>query len=432
MIKKRHSLEIAAAFVAACMLAGCGGSDSTPAPTPTPSPAPTPTPTPTPSPTPSPTPNPDAPAAKLKLELLTGRAMSDFNDCKSVDGSFEQAQFSYLERIVVYKDAIYLTESGGRCIKNETTTPPLTQAQTFPPKIRKISDGKVETALSLFKSFSGYHPPMVRFPGGFHRDEKTGAFFVLGYSAAHFYRDYYMDPDLFNWYASTGAWEYFVPGLFRYTDKGVTENNLVAGMRGTPPSQWPPVMPDGKGTSARFYVPRDLEADASGKFYLIDGGYKGKIRTIDAEYEVKTLDLPNHSFAALDADHAGNMHALERRDKEAYTWHKLTDGSKVDFHYGADAHFPLTRSDVEAFTVVGDSIVFSAYEVFAKTSQLYRISSKGIVTKLTGDEKPEKPQDFLEHPEKYRLPPIQHLEYGVDGNLYIVLEQGVLIARDFR
>ena len=193
MATKYNALVMAAAFAAACMLAGCGGNDSAPAPTPTPtpSPTPTPTPTPTPSPTPSPTPNPDAPAAKLKLELLTGRAMPDFNDCKSVDGSFEQAQFSYLERIIVYKDAIYLTESGGRCLKNERTTPPLTYAQTFPPKIRKIADGKVETALSFFKSFLGYHPPMVRFPGGFHRDEKTGAFFVLGYSAAHFYRDYY-------------------------------------------------------------------------------------------------------------------------------------------------------------------------------------------------------------------------------------------------
>ena len=432
MNKKRHSLTMAAAFVAACMLAGCGGSDSTPAPTPTPSPAPTPTPTPTPSPTPSPTPNPEVPAASLKLELLTGRAMSDFNDCKSVDGSFEQAQFPYLERIVVYKDAIYVAESGGRCIKNETTTPPLTQAQTFPTKIRKIANGKVETALSLYKSFPGSHPPMARFPGGFHRDEKTGDFFVLGYTATHNYLSYVLFEDLFNWYASTGAWEYFVPGLFRYTDKGVTENNLVAGMRGTPPGWQSSVMRDGKGTSARFYAPHDLEADASGNFYLIDGRTGGKIRTIDANYEVKTLDTPDGSFVALDADHAGNMHALERRDKEAYTWHKLTDGSKVDFHYGADAYFPLTRWDVEAFTVVGDSIVFSAYEVFAKTSQLYRISSKGIVTKLTGDEKPEKPQDFLEHPEKYSLPLIQHLEYGVDGHLYIVLEQGVLISRDFR
>ena len=432
MIKKRHSLEIAAAFVAACMLAGCGGSDSTPAPTPTPSPAPTPTPTPTPSPTPSPTPNPEVPAASLKLELLTGRAMADFNDCKSVDGSFEQAQFSYLERIIVYKDAIYLTESGGRCIKNETTTPPLTQAQTFPPKIRKIADGKVETALSLYKSFSGSHPPMARFPGGFHRDEKTGDFFVLGYSAMHSYRDYLMESDLFNWYATTGAWEYFVPGLFRYTDKGVTENNLVAGMRGTPPSQWPPVMPDGKGTSARFYAPHDLEADASGKFYLIDGGYKGKIRTIDAEYEVKTLDLTGENFVALNADHAGNMHALKRRGARAYTWHKLADGSKVDFYYGGSAQFPTSPRDVEAFTVVGDDILFSTYRAGGKSSQLFRVSSKGVVTKLTGDEWPEKPQDFLEHPEKYRLPPIQHLEYGVDGHLYIVLEQGVLISRDFR
>ena len=81
MATKYNALVMAAAFAAACMLAGCGGNDSAPAPTPTP----------TPSPTPLLSPNLDAPAAKLKLELLTGRAMSDFNDCKSVDGSFEQA-----------------------------------------------------------------------------------------------------------------------------------------------------------------------------------------------------------------------------------------------------------------------------------------------------------------------------------------------------
>ena len=358
--------------------------------------------------------------------------MSDFNDCKSVDGSFEQAQFSYLERIVVYKDAIYLTESGGRCIKNETTTPPLTQAQTFPTKIRKIADGKVETALSLYKSFSGSHPPMARFPGGFHRDEKTGNFFVLAYTATHNYRSYVLLEDLFNWYANTGAWEYFVPGLFRYTDKGVTENNLVAGMRGTPPSMQSSVMRDGKGTSARFYAPHDLQADASGKFYLIDGRTGGKIRTIDADYEVKTLDSPDGNFVALDADHAGNMHALKRRWAGAYTWHKLADGSNVDFQYGNGAIFPASPLYVELFTVVGDDILFSTYRAGGKSSQLFRVSSKGVVTKLTGDEQPEKPQDFLEHPEKYSLPAIQHLEYGVDGHLYIVLEQGVLIARDFR
>ena len=81
---------------------------------------------------------------------------------------------------------------------------------------------------------------------------------------------------------------------------------------------------------------------------------------------------------------------------------------------------------------MGDDIIFSAYRAGGKSSQLFRVSSKGVVTKLTGDEQPEKPQDFLEHPEKYRLPAIQHLEYGVDGHLYIVLEQGVLIVRNFK
>ena len=87
---------------------------------------------------------------------------------------------------------------------------------------------------------------------------------------------------------------------------------------------------------------------------------------------------------------------------------------------------------VDAFTVVGDGIVLATHTVTGGPSTLYRVSSQGVATQLTGEQAPATPQDFLEHPEKFRLPPVQHLKYGADGNLYIVLEQGVLIARDFR
>ena len=117
-------------------------------------------------------------------------------------------------------------------------------------------------------------------------------------------------------------------------------------------------MLDGKGTSVRFHVPRDLEADASGKLYLIDGR---RIRTIDAEYEVKTLNLSDKKFIALNADHAGNMHALEYKHEDEYVWHKLADGSEVAIRTSnASAEF-IPRLTVATFTVVGDDIIFSYY-----------------------------------------------------------------------
>ena len=99
------SSALMTAVLAACLAAGCGGSDSGPeTPTPTPTPAPTPTPTPTPQPN-----------AQFKFELLAGVAQADLKHCQSTDGPASEARFSYLERVVVYKDAIYLTETGGAC-----------------------------------------------------------------------------------------------------------------------------------------------------------------------------------------------------------------------------------------------------------------------------------------------------------------------------
>ena len=48
-----------------------------------------------------------------------------------------------------------------------------------------------------------------------------------------------------------------------------------------------------------------------------------------------------------------------------------------------------------------------------------------------GDTFPASPQDALDEPSKYLLPPVMHIQYGIDGHLYLVLQQGVLRVKDF-
>ena len=65
-------------------------------------------------------------------------------------------------------------------------------------------------------------------------------------------------------------------------------------------------------------------------------------------------------------------------------------------------------------------------------TSLYRIAAAtGKATKLTGDTPSDDARDFLAKPATYMLPPVQHVHYGVDGHLYLLLEQGIIIARNF-
>ena len=421
------SSALMTAVLAACLAAGCGGSDSGPeTPTPTPTPSPPPSPAPTPTPTPTPQPN-----TQLKFELLTGTAMADLNHCQSTDGPASEARFSYLERIVVYKDAIYLAETGNGCLKDDFSTPPAQQARQMPPKIRKLSGGKVETALSLFSpEVLERQGAMARFPGGFYRDEKTGAFYVAGYAAARFKYNHMMGKERMDWYDKAGAWNYFVPGIFKYEGNAAGENNLLAGMPGKRPDSFV----DGRGKMAQFQAPHDLEADASGLLYVIDGGDDTRIRTISSNGEVKTLDGYRTNIRALDADRQGHIHALAETSSKSFAWHRLSDGSKTDIDLRPSdmTEFTPRPRKVIAFTVLDNEIVLADRWAEHGASVLYRVSSQGAIKKLTGTRTPASLDDFVKHPDQFALPPVQHLKYGVDGNLYIVLEQGVLIVRDFR
>ena len=301
----------------------------------------------------------------------------------------------------------------------------------MPPKIRKLSGGKVETALSLFSpEVLERQGAMARFPGGFYRDEKTGAFYVAGYAATRINYNYVLSAESLDWYDKAGAWNYFVPGVFKYEGNAAGENNLLAGMPGKRPDSFV----DGRGKMAQFQAPHDLEADASGLLYVIDGGDDTRIRTISSNGEVKTLDGYRKNIRALDADRQGHIHALAETSSKSFAWHRLSDGSKTDIDLRPSdmTEFTPRPRKVIAFTVLDNEIVLADRWAEHGASVLYRVSSQGVIKKLTGTRTPASLDDFVKHPDQFALPPVQHLKYGPDGHLYIVLEQGVLISRNFK
>lgn len=411
----RRFTFIASALLATLLATGCGGGSDAEPPVLPPDPV-------------EPPPDPVEPPTGLSFEVLAGLPSVDFENCESSNGAAAEARFSHLLRISVYEDAAYLAETGEGC-SNISYRWPGFEPENLHPNIRQISDGTVETAVSLHSYVTMMsHPTMVRYPSGVHRKPGSDETFVLGYVAAASEWGFALDQDEVARYTEQGGWSYYIPGLFRFTQPRASYTDLVAGVPNQSPAQV-----DGIGQAAGFVAPHDLEVDAAGLFYVIDDGH---IRTIDADYEVRTLDHAalgiTGTIKALDADHQGNIHVLAQRSVGRYTWHRLSNGSSVDFQIGSGMSFPGTRTR-ETFTVVGDAMVLGTGHASSGSgrTQLYRVSDTGQVTELTGRTAPGTPQDFLDQPAQYWLPQVQHIEYGVDGHLYVVLPQGVLIARDF-
>lgn len=398
MVNKKPAL---ASAIALWMLVGCGGESST-----------------------GPSPEPPAP---LKLEVFTGQATVDSGQCRSADGPAATAAYSQLLRATAYTDAVYLAETGEGCANMAFDASGFVPSN-LPPAIRKVSSGTVQTAVRLNAYFTALsRPAMVRYPSGVYRQPGSGELFVLGYAAASSERGFVLDDSEVTRYTAQGGWNIYPPGLFKFTQAQAGYDDLVAGTAGQPPR-----LLDGLGRNAGFYAPHDLEVDAAGRFYLIDQGH---IRTIDADGNVVTLNTAALGIAgtvkALDADRQGRIHALVQRGGPNYSWHRLTDGARVDFR---TRDFVLTEPmTFETFAVVGDDLVLGVRMVSAdKSTLLYRVAANGTVTALTGARAPATPQDFLDKPAQYLLPQVQHIEYGADGHLYIVLPQGVLRARDFQ
>ena len=368
----------------------------------------------------------------LGFDLLTGKISLDFDNCQSEGGATDEAQFSDLSRVTVYEDAVYLADTGATC--TNVSRGPFggigSEPSHLQPKIRKLSEGTVKNVLALhsYRSFSGLPPscPMVGYPSGFYRKADTGEIFVLSYVTGN------------RWDSTTGAWDWsgskwnwnnHVPGLFKFVPYGNSGLYLscdrvdyfVAGSLGEPPTH-----ADGTGRAARFTTPSDLEVDAAGLFYLIDDR---RIRTIDSSYTVKTLGhaalgiTDMETPRAIDSDHQGNIHVLTQFGNYGYTWHRLADGSRISF-YTRPGDWGTTIPSFVTFTVTGDSILLGVHMISSyyppgdyPQTRLYHVSATGEVTELTA--------------EGASLPLLRHIEYGVDGHLYLVLPQGVLIARDY-
>jgi hypothetical protein len=363
-----------------------------------------------------------------KLELLTGKMAADLSNCHSINGPAAEAEYSHLMRATVYADAVYLAETGEGCTNVRYDASGFVP-DNLRPAIRKLSGSMVETAIALNDYSSPSRPVMARYPSGFQRRPDTGEAFVLGYATS--FPNWYSDGSLVGFdaqelarYTAQGVWDYYIPGLFRFTpgQTMASPGNLAAGAPGKPPAYV-----DEQGQAAGFIAPHDLEMDASGLLYLID---QGQIRTIDAGYRVKTLDLAalgiEGEVLALDSDHQGGIHVLTQRSGWNYSWYRLADGSKVDFGFSV-AIGPGLALQRLPFAVVGNDLAVVLY------GQIYRISGNdGTMTPLTGSKTPATPQELLGDPLQYELPQVEHIKYGVDGNLYIVLKQGVLVARNFK
>lgn len=384
-------------------IAACGGSDASDNPSPS---------------------HPESPSQAFKFELLSGSTSVNLDDCQVVNGAAPSARYTRLLRATAYVDAVYLVETGEGCT-NVTYDARGVVPLGVQPTIRKLSAGKVETHIQLNDYITNMsHPVMVRYPSGFVRTKDQGGL-VLGFVAASSGQGFTLDAAEVARYEELGGWNFYAPGLFNFTAPMAGYSDLVAGTLGKPTK-----MLDGQGRSAAFFIPHDLEVDSSGLLHLIDDGH---IRTTDKNYEVRTLNHAalgiNGVVRALDSDSQGKIHALVKRAGGGYTWHKLSDGAQVSFETRGFVNTEPVTS--ESIAVVGSDMIMSVRLPSGATS-IYRVASNGVVSELTGSRTPSVAQDALDQPSQYLMPPIQHIEYGPDGNLYAVLPQGILVARNFK
>lgn len=245
----------------------------------------------------------------------------------------------------------------------------------------------------------------------------------MGVVAALSDKNYELDPVVLAEYERNGDWyaNGYASGVFN-SRKGY----VVAG------SQAPLQVLDGQGEAARFHAPHDLEVDAKQLMYTVDNGM---VRTIDQDYRVKTLQNTDlgvgGAVKAIDADLAGGIHVLGRQPDGSYIWVRLEDKSKVAFKL-RPGDGPTNLKTIETFTVVAGDLVVARRNYEASTSELFRVSSAGVVEDLTGSGRIAWPSTGVSGTAVAPFPQVQHLEYGVDGHLYIVLPQGVLRIKDFK
>lgn len=385
--------------------------------------------------TPPPNPGPPAPGAAIAARLLTGQLNAAGANCQQVDGAAANARFGYLISATVKNRALYLTESAETCSASANGLTPN-------PRIRKLENGSVSTYLSLPQNLpgnmaAGASSALPLYPGGVQIAD-SGDAWVAGFVAARSYEQYVVSaanavPDI------RGSGYQFAPGFYRYRADGSAQNVPVALEAGTfvADNQPAPAVVDGQGAAAQFYAPHHLEVDGNGLAYVIDNF---RIRTIDANNNVKTLDLterygirpkdPDYGLraTALNVDLNGNVHAL-LDEISSVTWLNLATGKHVSFETPHGGDFVAGGEQLNhSIAAVGDALV-----VGNRIGHLFSVSGDGVVKQITGkegvptDENPAPLQDIT----RAQLPAVQHLEYDADGTLYVVLPSGVLAVDGF-
>ena len=390
----------------AAALAACGGSDGDSGNTPAP--------------------QPPIVQAPFKMELLGGRTEVDFSNCKRPDKQgtpLARVYFTHLERVKAESNRIVLTASSENCQKENVST--------VGPLLYTIANGSVRfNSFWERAEFSGSWRPLVvpMFLNSFYRLGNEGGFIVLSYGAASSETGFELNESLLADYTQRQIWKNFGLGVFSRAEAGGDER-LVAGTPGQPPGY-----ADGKGQAARFTAPHDLEGDADGLLYLID---VGRIRTVDQkDWQVHTLDNvalgATGVFKTLDSDRLGRVHAIEQIDSGRYVWHRLADKRRVAFTLPN----PPAGKTVETFTVIGDELLMAVRGMTAEAgknaSTVYRVNASGQMLRVSGQAQPAQADDWLNDPQKFAWPQVQHLEYGSDGHLYVALPQGVVRVKDFK
>ena len=360
-----------------------------------------------------------------KTELFTGKVVADHTNCNYTDAPLATASYGNLSKIIVKNNVQYILNSSENCTGKFDDW----------SNVLKVQNNKAEEFIPLRVGglvITGSHHINPQHPSGFYQSNR-GENLVLGYAAASSDKGFVLDDELVAEFDKDRdgwkGWFDFSPGLFNYWREdnyyGEVGGPMVAGAPVTP------TLVDGQGLDARFYAPHDLEANAAGLLYLIDNK---RLRTIDQDFRVKTLDLATLGITGtpktLDADQAGVVHALAQTGAGAYTWHRLSDGRKVAFKL---PNAP-TGETVETFTVVGDELLVAVRQAVAgsNASWLYRVNAKGGVARLTSTESLALPGTAANSTPSYVFPRVQHLEQGVDGYLYIVLEQGILRVKGYK
>lgn len=424
---------------AAVLLTACGGSDHNATPEPPPI---TPDPPPAPEPAPEPPPEPHRPLPTPVAQALTVMAGSaDFADAHCKEGwklpvldqtmSWHTARFYALERIGDMNGSIYLLSDRGveQC------------AEHYPDSTVHSMDG--EGYLREFLP-SRYPVTMAPTPGNrisgiFRQNDST---YALTLAVTNADRGYQLDDGYgmrFSFYRHHGPLLiHFPDGLAPYYVDYVSglpvlphDSDAARSAAYADPTPIPFAVIDGPPRQARFYAPHSLVSAGDGLHYFVD---QGRVRTIDAQLYVRTLDLPSMTAGDvaldLDVDAKGQVHLVTESAPGVFAWHQLATGQRLDFSLPGYAN-PHISMAVRAGDAGAPTLMLGVRDdgVPEKWSRIYRVQAgqdqSQVQRFIGGDALPATAQDYLQNPTHFRLPNVRDVHF-VDQTLWLSVGQALL------